>query len=132
MWYVQTNLIRYTSVPTDGEELEGIRKQLSQNIIHEESLNECNINVNDIDCAIKQLNKEKSDSDKSFYSDHIIMSIHRFRGLLALLINTMLIHGYNVDNLLVSITASIPKDLRSSLNKAITIGGYLYVVHFVS
>ncbi len=35
----------YQSVPTDEEELDGIRKQLSENIINEESLNECNINV---------------------------------------------------------------------------------------
>ncbi len=42
----------YQSVPTDEEELDGIRKQLSENFIHEESLNESNISVNDSDCAI--------------------------------------------------------------------------------
>ncbi len=44
----------YQSVSTDEEGLDGIKKQLSENIIHEESLNECNIIVNDIDCAIKR------------------------------------------------------------------------------
>ncbi len=55
---------------------------------------------------------------RSFYSDHIIMSTHRFKVLLVLLINTILTHAYNADNLLVSIIASIPKDLRSSLNNS--------------
>ncbi len=40
----------YQSVSTDEEELDGIRKQLSENIIHEESLNECNIIVNYLNC----------------------------------------------------------------------------------
>ncbi len=53
---------------------------------------------------------------KGFYSDHIIMSTDRFKVLLSLLYNTMLPQGYNADTLLVSIIASIPKDLRSSLN----------------
>ncbi len=95
-----------------AEELVGIRKQLSENIIHKESLNECNISVNDIEFAIKKTSsKRKGNGDKGFYSDHIIMSTHRFKVLLSLLINTMLTHGYNA-NLLVSIISSIPKDLR--------------------
>ncbi len=65
--------------------------------------------------AIKKLNKKKDDGDKGFYSDHIIMSTHRFKVLRLLLINT-LTRGYNADNLLVSIIASISKDLISSMN----------------
>ncbi len=98
--------------------MDGIRKQLSENIIHEESLNEFIISVNDIECAIKKLNKKKDDGDKGFYSDPIIMSTHRFKVLLSLLINTMLTHGYNADNLLIPIIASIPNDLRSRLNNS--------------
>ncbi len=51
--FVDTFDTLYQSVPTDEEELDGIRKQLFENIIHEESLNGYNISVNNIDCAIK-------------------------------------------------------------------------------
>jgi hypothetical protein len=108
----------YQSVPTTAEELNDIRYILHDNIVHEKSLNECNISVNDVDCAIKKLNKRKGDGGKGFYSDHIIMSTHRFKTLLTMLINVMLVHGYNADNLLVSIIASIPKDLRSRLSNS--------------
>ena len=46
------------------------------------------------------------------------MSTHRFRTLLALMTNAMLIHGYNPDKLLASVIASIPKDKRASLNNS--------------
>ncbi len=85
--------------------MDGIRKQLTDNIIHEESLYECNVSMNDIECAITKLNKMNGDGDKGFHSDHTIMSTHRFKVLFSMLINTMFTHG--ADKMTVSITASI-------------------------
>ncbi len=89
-----------------------------ERIVSEDSIAQCNLCVNDIDRAIKKLNRGKSDGDLGLYSDHIIMSTYRFKILLTSLINAMLIHGYNVDNLLASVIASIPKCMRSSLNSS--------------
>ena len=108
----------YQSVPTDVNELESIKTRIKGLLINENSLDDCNINVNDIQKAIKMLNKQKSDGDKGFYSDHVILSTHKFMVLLMLLVNSMLIHGYNADDLLVSVIASIPKCIRSSLDSS--------------
>ncbi len=70
----------------------------------------------DIDTAIKKPNKRKGDGNHGFYSDHIILSTNKFKTIIVMLTNCMLIHGHNSDDLLASVIASIPKNLRSSLN----------------
>ena len=106
----------YQSVPTDQNEINKIMDELQSRILCESSISECRLNVCDIDGAIKKLNKGKGDGSNGFYSDHLILSSDRFKTMVAMLVNCMLIHGYNADELLASVIASIPKCSRSSLN----------------
>ena len=65
--------------------------------------------------CIKQLKKGKSDGSCGFKSDHLINGGPRLHVLLSVLFNSMLIHGYNARDLIVSSIISIPKDMKSSL-----------------
>ncbi len=108
----------YQSVPTDADELNDISSMIKEHIVNEDSIVQCDFSVDDIDKAIKKLNRGKSDGDIGLYSDHIIMCTYRFKVLLTKFINAMLVHGYNADNLLASVIASIPKCMRSSLSNS--------------
>ncbi len=106
----------YKSVPTDEHELNDIREKLDNLIYDEPSLTECNVNLKDVESAIKKLHKGKGDGNDGFYSDHVILSTNKFKVLVAMLMNSMLIHGYNAEELLASIIVSIPKSKRASLS----------------
>ena len=71
--------------------------------------------MHDIDGAIKKLNRGKGDGSNGFYSDHLILSSDRFKCMFAMLVNCMLTHGFNAEELLASVIASIPKCSRSCL-----------------
>lgn len=108
----------YQSVPTDNVEINRINDELKYKIMNENSVNECNLTCNDIDLAIRKLNKNKNDGNLGFYSDHLILSTSYFKTSVAMLINCMFIHGYSANDLLVSIITSIPKDVRGNLNSS--------------
>ncbi len=69
----------YQSIPTDSTEMGSIKDEIKNLIINEDSVYECNESFRDIDTAIKKLNKRKGDGNHGFYSDHIILSINKFK-----------------------------------------------------
>ncbi len=101
----------YQSIPTDFTEMGSIKHQIKNLIINEDSVNECNVCFRDIDTAIKKLNKGKGYGNYGFYSDHIILYTNKYKTIIVMLINCMLIHGHNPEDLLASVIASIPKNL---------------------
>ncbi len=86
------------------------------------------VNVNDT--AIKKLNKRKGDGNHGYYSDHIILSTNKFKTIIVILINCMLIPAHNPEDLLASVIASIPKNLRSSLNTSDNYRANHFVAHY--
>ncbi len=104
----------YQCVPTDSTEIDSIKNEIKNIIINEDSVNEYNVSFRDIDLAIKKLNKRKGDGNHGFYSDNIIVSTNKFETIIVMLINGMLIHGHNPEDLLASVIASIPNNLLSS------------------
>ena len=63
--------------------------------------------------CIKRLKRSKSDDNYGFKSDHLINGGKRLHILLSMLFRSMLIRGYNGNDLVVSSIISIPKDIRS-------------------
>ncbi len=106
----------YKSIPTDSTEMGSIENEIKKLIINEDSVNECNVSFRDIHMAIKNLNKRKGDVNYGFYSNGTILSTNKFKTIIVMLINHMLINGHNAEDLLASVIALIPQNLQSSLN----------------
>ena len=66
--------------------------------------------------CIKRLKRSKGDGNYGFKSDQLINGSKRLHILLSKLFKSMLIHGYNANDLVLSSIISIPKDIRSSLS----------------
>ena len=66
----------------------------------------------------KRLKRSKGDGNYSFKSGHLINGSKRLHILLSMLFRSMLIHGYNANDLVLSSIISIPKDIRSSLSSS--------------
>ncbi len=56
-----------------------------------DSVNECNVSFRDIDTAIKKLNKRKDNGSHGLYSDHIILATNKFKTIIIILLNCILI-----------------------------------------
>ena len=103
----------YNSVPTDDKEIIDIEQQIQRNCLYNESHV---ITVNHVVKAVKLLNAGKSDGCRGLSSDHVLHGSHRLFVMLALLFNTMLVHGFTPDCLLESVIISIPKDAKGVLS----------------
>ena len=73
------------------------------------------VDTYDIGAAVKQLNNGNQDGNVNFYSEHIKNASTKLYSMLAVLIDSMLIHGYTPHKLLRSTIIPIPKDSRASL-----------------
>ena len=68
--------------------------------------------------CIKRLKRSKRDGNYGFKSDHLINGGKRLHIVLSMLFKSMLIHGYNANNIVLSSIISIQKDIRSSLSSS--------------
>ena len=105
----------YTSVPTVPYEIQALKSNILEDI---SSCNEHGvegISVADICNAITELKHQKSDGLRGTSSDHFIYCSHKFKVLLALMVNSMFVHGYTPNDLLESVLTSIPTDSRGNL-----------------
>ena len=84
--------------------------------VTDEASGDVTFTVNDIITAVGNLNSQKYDGYKSTYSDHFVYASHKYLVVLSMLMNGMLVHGYNADYMLKSTLVSIPKDVRGSLS----------------
>ena len=106
----------YNSVPTTESELYEINSTIKNHII--------NVDVNVaitphiIETCSKRLKRGKDDGNHGFKSDHIIDGSKKLFLYLSLFFRTMIVHGYNPSDLLISTIISIPKDLKGSLSKS--------------
>ena len=84
--------------------------------VTDEAFSDVTFTVNDIITAVGNLNSQKYDGYKGTYSDHFVYASRTYLVVLSMLMNGMLVHGKNADDLLKSTLVSIPKDVRGSLS----------------
>jgi hypothetical protein len=102
----------FSSVPTPVEELEKIKNDINQKVNQNDI---CNVTVQNVKDAIEKLNYGKSDGNIGFTTDHLIHSSHMCKIYITLLLNCMLVHGYNPEVFLESNIVSIPKHSKGDL-----------------
>ena len=82
-----------------------INKQIKENAAYD-------ISVDEVIEGVQQLKLGKSDCEEGLNSNHIIHGPKILFVLLALIFNSMLVHGFSPDSLLVGTMVPIPKDKR--------------------
>ena len=97
-----------------------INKQIKENAAYD-------ISVDEVIEGVQQLKLGKSDGEEGLNSNHIIHGPKILFVLLALIVNSMLVHGFSPDSLLMGTMVPIPKDKRqlvctSDNFRAITLG----------
>ena len=104
----------FNSNPSDPDDVRGIRDKI-ETLLHEEHGVDYEMNVQDLNKALRLLNSQKSDGFKGTYSEHFIYASQKYNVVLSMMINCMLTHGYSPDDLLIGALVPIPKDLRGNL-----------------
>ena len=97
-----------------------INKQIKENVAYDMS-------VDEVIEGVQRLKLGKSDDEEGLNSNHIIHVSKILFVLLAIIFNSMLVHGFSPDSLLVGTMVPIPKDKRqlvctSDKFRAITLG----------
>ena len=76
------------------------------------------VNFDIIQRCIKKLKPHKYDGNYGFKSDHLINGSNKLFIMLSIMLNAMLTHGFNPEDILISTIISIPKDNRGSMNSS--------------
>ena len=85
------------------------------NDIQNDGTNEAPITVEDVTRLFQKLKHQKADGLSGAESDHFIYASHRFKTLVAVMLNSMFVHGHTPTILLKSVLCNIPKDLKGDL-----------------
>ena len=108
LFYDQYNHL-YNRVSYDVDKINSIgaeiNRQIKEHVVYD-------ISVEDIIEGVQRLKLGKSDGEEGVNSDHIIHDLRILYVLLTLVFNSMLIHGYSPDSMLVGTMALIPNDKR--------------------
>ena len=107
----------YNSVPTSDSEMQSLYSILN-NDIHRDQLQDIYVTSDIVAQCITRLKISKGDGNYGFKSDHLINGGKRLHILLSMLFQSMLIHGYKANDLVLAYIISIPKDIRSSLSSS--------------
>ena len=99
----------YNSVSYDVDEMNvintEINKQIKENVAYD-------ITVDEVIEGVQRLKLGKSDGEEGLNSNHIIHGPKILFVLLALIFNSMLVHGFSPNSMLVGSMVPIPKDKR--------------------
>ena len=106
----------YNSIPTSDAEIQTLYS-IVNNDINRDQLQDMYVTSDIIAQCIKRLKRSKSDGN-GFKADHLINGGKKNHILLPMLFKSVLIHGYNANDLVLSSIISIPKDIRSSLSSS--------------
>ena len=82
------------------------------NDIQNDGTNEAPVTVEDVTRLFQKLKYQKADGLSGAQSDHFIYASHRFKMVVAVMLNSMFVHGHTPTILLKSVLCNIPKDLR--------------------
>ena len=105
----------YNSVPTSDAEMQSLYSIVNSGI-NMDQLHDIYVTSDIVAQCIKWLKRSKSDVKYGFKSDHLINGGKDCTFYCLMLFKSMLIHGYNANDLVLSSIISITKDIRSSLS----------------
>lgn len=105
----------YNSVETEEDDLNAIKMRIHERVAIEGDII---VDGNDVYKAIRKLNRNKSDGNQGFTSDHLINCSDTCIRTIASLINFMLLHGYNPACLSKSFIVFIPKNRQGTLTSS--------------
>jgi len=99
----------YNSVSYDGTELQSILDELNHKISHEATKAENHITAAHVKAAVARLKPHKSDGCTDITSDHLKHADFDLLGHIALLLNSIIMHGTLPENFVHSTIVPIPK-----------------------
>ena len=106
----------YNSIGFDNNDMDLLKDIIDSKIDNSElNLSSCNISVNDVDIAVKSLNKGKSDGASDLTSDHIINGCKSLNVHISMLLSSMLKHGASPNILRTACMIPIPKNKKGNL-----------------
>ena len=68
--------------------------------------------------GLKSITHGKQDGDDGLTSDHLINSSNKFKIVLSMVMSSMMVHGYNANDLLSSTVISIPKNTCGDMSQS--------------
>ena len=86
--------------------------------IGKSSRNYSSITVGDVIDGLKSIKPGKQDGNYGITSDHLINSSNKFKIVLSMVMSSMMVHGYNANDLLSSMVISIPKNTRGDMSQS--------------
>ena len=98
----------YTSVPSSDDSISSLNDQITQ-LLPQKLTGELTVSVTDVEKALSKLKAGKSDGFLNLTSDNIKYAPKRLHVWLALLFNSMLVHGFSPQSLLIGTMTPIPK-----------------------
>jgi hypothetical protein len=103
----------YNSVPYDEENMNEIKKYINDKLMDENC--SYNITIDNVTDAICKLKYGKGDGEEGLYSDHFINAPFSFHVILSLLFNSMVVHGFTPQSMLLGTMIPIPKNRKKSV-----------------
>ena len=104
-------------VPADHAKMSKLRKQIESDVLLDGKINSCFVTTQMVDKAFSSLKCDKTDGD-NINTNLLKNSSNTFKSLIVSLFNSMLVHGFTANNLLISTLVSIPKNVRASLTSS--------------
>ena len=107
----------YNSLPRSDAEMQSLYS-IVNNGVNRDQLQDIYVTSDIIAQCIKRLKRSKSVGNYGFKPYHLINGGKRLHILLSMLFKSMLIHGYNANDFVLSSIISIPKDISFSLSSS--------------
>ena len=104
-WFADKHRTLFNSVKSDHGLVNQIRDHIN-NRVKCEAPNDVMFTLNDIFTAVGNLNSKKHDGYRGTYSDHFMYTSHKHLVVMSVVINGVLVHGYNANDLWKSIFLS--------------------------
>ena len=107
----------FQSTPTDVNDLQSIYRDIRAGVEYDDKCYS-SITVGDVIDGLKSITPGKQDGNYGLTSDHLINSSNKFKIVLSMVMSSMMVHGYNANDLLSSTVISIPKNTRGDMSQS--------------
>ena len=101
-------------MPSDIDRLQGIYAEIHEKCKFSTD-EDRKVTFDDIKEALRYIKSRKADGDKGLISDHLLLASDIFLQQLALMLTSILTHGYQPKDILLGTITSIPKDSRGNI-----------------
>ena len=103
----------YNSVPSDIDRLQGIYAEIHEKCKFSTD-EDRKVTYDDIKETLRYIKSRKADGDKGLISDHLLLASDIFLQQLALMLTSILTHGYQPKDILLGTITSIPKTVEAT------------------